>query len=409
MKIFLIFLNLPPKTNKLLINDMSGIYIHIPFCVSKCAYCNFYSLASKAKTDDYVETLKKEIAVRNNYLNGEVVETIYFGGGTPSILSSNHIGTILETIDKHFNIISNPEITLEANPDTIDKEKILSLKKTGINRVSIGIQSFNDEDLKYLSRRHDSKHALQVIDDLKDAGIEKINLDLIYGIPTLTEKSWNKNLDIFFSTGITHLSAYALTVEPKTILGQKIEKGDLQDVDEDETIRHYKILTERARAHGFEHYEISNFAQEGCMSRHNSIYWKGGKYLGLGASAHSYDGVSRQWNVANLTKYIQLVEVARSQGRKVAESEEIAELYYEREILTTDDRYNEYVMTSLRTSWGCDIEKISKDYGESYSEHFLKNVKKHLSAGIMFKRDDNYILTDEGMLFADGIAAEVFV
>lgn len=388
---------------------MAGIYIHIPFCNSKCAYCNFFSLASKSKIDDYVEALKKEIIVRNQYLGGEEVRTIYFGGGTPSLLSLRHIEDILELLHKNYNIISNPEITLEVNPDTIDKEKMISLKKLGINRISVGIQSFNDEDLKYLDRRHDSRHALQVIDDLKSVDFDKLTLDLIYGIPTLTETSWNKNLDIFFSTGISHLSAYALTVEPKTILGQKIEKGILQNVNEDDIIRHYNILIERTKEHGFEHYEISNFAKEDCRSRHNIIYWKDVKYLGLGASAHSYDGKSRQWNVSNLTKYIQLVEVAGSQGRRVAESEEVAELYYEKEILTTDDKYNEYVMTSLRTSWGCDIEKIASDYGDSYAEHFLKNIKKHLNPEIILRKGNNFILTDEGMLLADGIAAEVFV
>ena len=235
----------------------------------------------------------------------------------------------------------------------------------------------------------------------------------------MTEEKWNKNLDIFFSTGISHLSAYALTVEPKTILGQKIEKGELQDVNEDATIRHYEILIERTKEHGFEHYEISNFAKEGCRSQHNSIYWQDVKYLGLGASAHSYDGKSRQWNVANLTKYIQLINVAESQSQKVVESQsqkvaesqsqKVAESYYEKEILTVDDKYNEYVMTGLRTSWGCDIDKIVSDYGISYRDHFLKNVKKYLDSGIMLKHNNTFVLTDKGMLLADGIATELFI
>ena len=382
---------------------MSGIYIHIPFCNSKCAYCNFFSLASKSRIDDYVDALKKEVVARNQYLGMEDVRTIYFGGGTPSLLSASQIGDILETLHRNYNIVSDPEITLEVNPDTIDKEKMISLKKSGINRISVGIQSFNDEDLKYLDRRHDSRHALQVIDDLKSVGFGKLTLDLIYGIPTLTEESWNKNLDIFFSTEITHLSAYALTVEPKTILGQKIEKGIIPDVNEDETIRHYNILINRTREQGFEHYEISNFAKEGCRSQHNSIYWNDVKYLGLGASAHSYDGSSRQWNVSNLTKYID------TDFDTDIDTDFDTDCHYEKEILTTDDKYNEYVMTSLRTSWGCDVEKISEDYGESYSEHFLRNIKKHLNSEIILRKGNHFILTDEGMLFADGIAAEVFV
>lgn len=374
---------------------MAGIYIHVPFCKSKCAYCNFFSLVTEKKVDDYVEALKKEIVDRRSYLGDELVETIYFGGGTPSLLPTKYVEEILELLHKNYNIISNPEITLEINPDTIDKEKMFALKQLGVNRMSIGIQSFHDDDLRYLGRRHDSRHAMQVLEDLKAVDFEKITLDLIYGMPTLTEEKWNKNLDIFFSTGITHLSAYALTVEPKTILGQKIEKGELQGVSEEETILHYDVLVERTKVNGFEHYEISNFAKDGCRSQHNSIYWKDVKYLGLGPSAHSYDGNSRQWNVSNLTKYIQLV----------GNSEE----YYEKEILTLDDKFNEYVMTSLRTSWGCDIEKIERDYGRSYASHFLKNVKKYLEMGEMLKDINTYKLTDEGMLFADGIAAELFV
>ncbi len=375
---------------------MSGIYLHIPFCKSKCAYCNFFSLVTEKKIDDYVSALKKEIINRKSYLGDDVVKTIYFGGGTPSLLPVKYVEEILELLHENYNIISNPEVTLEINPDTIDKDKMLALKHLGVNRMSVGIQSFNDDDLRYLGRRHDSRHALQVLDDLNSVGFDRITLDLIYGMPTLTEEKWNHNLDIFFSTGISHLSAYALTVEPKTILGQKIEKEELREVSEEETIRHYNILVERTKENGFEHYEISNFAKEGCRSQHNSIYWQDVKYLGLGPSAHSYDGNSRQWNVSNLTKYIQLIDTD-------------TECYYEKEILSKEDKFNEYVMTSLRTSWGCNIEKIERDYGKSYAHNFLKDIKKYLDSGIMLMKDNNFILTDEGMLFADGIAADLFV
>jgi oxygen-independent coproporphyrinogen-3 oxidase len=269
--------------------------------------------------------------------------------------------------------------------------------------MSVGIQSFDNDDLRYLGRRHDSRHAMQVLEDLKHTDFEKITLDLIYGMPTLTEEKWNKNLDIFFSTGITHLSAYALTVEPKTILGQRIEKGELQSVSEEDIIRHYNILVERTKENGFEHYEISNFAKEGFRSQHNSIYWRDEKYLGLGPSAHSYDGISRQWNISNLTKYIQMVGDAETQRHRDAE------LFYEKEILSTEDKFNEYVMTSLRTSWGCDIEKIERDYGKSYAHHFLKNIKKYLENGEMLKENNTYFLSEEGKLFADGIAADLFL
>ena len=385
---------------------MSGIYLHIPFCKSKCAYCNFFSLVTEKKMDDYVSALKKEIINRKSYLGDDVVKTIYFGGGTPSLLPIKYVEEILELLHENYNIISNPEVTLEINPDTIDKDKMMSLKRLGVNRMSVGIQSFNDDDLRYLGRRHDSRHALQVLDDLSGVGFDRITLDLIYGMPTLTEEKWNHNLDIFFSTGISHLSAYALTVEPKTILGQKIEKEELQEVSEEDTIRHYNILVERTKENGFEHYEISNFAKEGCRSQHNSIYWQDVKYLGLGPSAHSYDGDSRQWNVSNLTKYIQFVNADIDTD---TDADTDMGRYYEREILSKEDKYNEYVMTSLRTSWGCNIEKIERDYGKSYAHNFLKNIKKYLDSGIMLMKNNNFILTDEGMLFADGIAAELFV
>ena len=385
---------------------MSGIYLHIPFCKSKCAYCNFFSLVTEKKMDDYVSALKKEIINRKSYLGDDVVKTIYFGGGTPSLLPIKYVEEILELLHKNYNVISNPEVTLEINPDTIDKDKMMALKHLGVNRMSVGIQSFNDDDLRYLGRRHDSRHALQVLDDLSSVGFDRITLDLIYGMPTLTEEKWNHNLDIFFSTGISHLSAYALTVEPKTILGQKIEKEELQEVSEEDTIRHYNILVERTKENGFEHYEISNFAKEGCRSQHNSIYWQDVKYLGLGPSAHSYDGDSRQWNVSNLTKYIQFVN-ADIDTDTDADTDMVR--YYEREILSKEDKYNEYVMTSLRTSWGCNVDKIERDYGKSYAHNFLKNIKKYLDSGIMLMKNNNFILTDEGMLFADGIAADLFV
>lgn len=382
---------------------MAGIYIHVPFCKSKCAYCNFFSLASEKKVIDFVDALKREIIARKDYLRDEKVETIYFGGGTPSLLPIKCVEEILVILHKNFNISSSPEITLEINPDTVEKNQLFQLKKLGVNRMSVGIQSFHDDDLKYLGRRHDSKHALQIIDDLKSVGFEKLTLDLIYGIPTLTEEKWNKNLDIFFDTEISHLSAYALTVEPKTILGQKIEKEILQNVDEETIIRHYETLIERTKENAFEHYEISNFAKEGCRSQHNSIYWNDIEYLGLGPSAHSYDGSSRQWNVANLTQYIDADFDADF------DTDTDSGLYFERELLTRDDKYNEYVMTSLRTSWGCNVKKITTDYGISYANHFLKNIKKYLDSGVMINRDDNFILTDKGMLFADGIASEIFV
>ena len=269
------------------------------------------------------------------------------------------------------------------------KESLLEYKTLGINRLSIGIQSFFDDDLRYLSRKHDSKHALQVLDWAKEVGFQEVTIDLIYGIPTLTEEKWRKNLEIFFSTGFNHLSAYALTVEEKTALGQRINKGVAAPVDEDAMLRHYQILVEMTENQGFEHYEISNFARPGHYSKHNTIYWKGEKYLGFGPSAHSFDRVSRQWNVASVKDYCDNYS-------------------FEKETLTLDDRYNEYIMTSLRTMWGCDLDHIRSNFGGQYAERFKKLTKRYILSEKMYQKDKKYILTDTGMLFADGIAAELF-
>lgn len=368
---------------------MAGLYLHIPFCKSKCAYCNFFSVVSEKQRVDFLEALKKEALMRKDYLGGEEVRTIYFGGGTPSTLRASEISEILEVLNKNYKTAAAPEITLEANPDTVSKESLLEYKSIGINRLSIGIQSFFDDDLQYLSRRHDSKHALQVLEWAKEVGFQEVTLDLIYGIPTLTDEKWRKNLEIFFSTGFNHLSAYALTVEEKTALGQRINKGVAAPVSEDATIRQYEILCKLTDNQGFEHYEISNFARPGHYSKHNTIYWKGEKYLGLGPSAHSFDGVSRQWNVASIKDYCDNYS-------------------FEREQLTLDDRYNEYVMTSLRTCWGCNLEYIRQNFGEKYAKKFENGIKNHILSGKMFQKDQNFILNDNGMLFADGIAAELF-
>ena len=368
---------------------MSGLYLHIPFCKSKCAYCNFFSVVSEKQCVDFLEALKKEAIARKDYLGGEEVRTIYFGGGTPSLLKPSEIAGILDVLYKNYRIIEKPEITLEANPDTVSKESLLEYKSIGINRLSVGIQSFFDDDLQYLSRKHDSRYARQVLDWAQEAGFQEVTMDLIYGIPTLTDEKWRKNLEIFFATGINHLSAYALTVEEKTALGQRINKGVAASVDEDSVVRQYQILVEMTENQGFEHYEISNFARPGHYSKHNCIYWKGEKYLGLGPSAHSFDGHSRQWNVASVKDYCESYS-------------------FEREELTIADRYNEYIMTSLRTMWGVDVDYIHKNFGPEYLERFKKEIKKYITVEKVCQKDQKFILSDNGMLFADGIAAELF-
>lgn len=378
---------------------MAGIYIHIPFCNSKCAYCGFYSIASQKQKSAFLEALHTEIALRTDYLNGEEIGTIYFGGGTPSILSVEEIKGILESVFRHYKVNPAVEITLEANPDTLSQDFLQGLRKLGINRLSIGIQSFFDDDLKYLSRRHDSNHARQCINWAKQAGFDNLTLDLIYGLPTATAEKWSQNLDLFFETHAQHLSAYALTVEPNTILAKQIASQQLQPVNEDDAVRDYEILCQRTKENGFLHYEISNFAKPGFRSKHNCSYWNRTPYAGFGPSAHSFDGVSRQWNVSNLTQYI--VET-----RFIASHD--SPNLFEKEFLTPEERYDEYVMTSLRTMWGCDLKYMEREMGKRFSDFCLKQAQKPLSQGLLTQTNEFLHLTDAQMLFADSVAEALF-
>ncbi|MCK9400316.1 MAG: radical SAM family heme chaperone HemW [Bacteroidales bacterium] len=374
---------------------MVGIYIHIPFCKQKCHYCNFFSVATTRWKVPYIEALLKEIELRKAYFDGETVKTIYLGGGTPSLLQTDELIRIFDQIYRHFPVDPQAEITLEANPDDITEISAREWNNTPVNRLSIGVQSFFDDDLLYLNRVHNSGQAFQAIDDARKNGFDNLTIDLIYGIPTLTDEKWAKNLEYFFSLNIPHLSAYSLTVEQKTPLDLLIRKGKYARVDEKQSIGHYKILLEQVRKNGFIHYEISNFAREGYYSRHNSLYWLGGHYLGLGASAHSYNGNSRQWNVSNITKYIQL--------------DNFHTTIEEKEILTKDQKYNEYVMTSLRTVWGCDTTHILNVFGSDFESCFIRNAKIYLEKHHLYREGTKYFLTDEGKLFADGIASGLFV
>lgn len=374
---------------------MAGIYIHIPFCRQKCHYCNFFSVATTRWKVPYIEALLKEIELRKDYLDGETVKTIYLGGGTPSLLQTNELIRIFDQIYRHFPVDPQAEITLEANPDDITEISAREWKNTPVNRLSIGVQSFFDDDLLYLNRVHNSGQVFQAIDDARKAGFDNLTIDLIYGIPTLSDQKWIKNLEYFFALDIPHLSAYSLTVEQKTPLDLLIRKGKYARLDDQQSIGHFKILLEQVRQNGFIHYEISNFAREGHYSRHNSLYWLGGHYLGLGPSAHSYNGYSRQWNVSNITKYIQL--------------DDFHTTVEEKEILTPNQRYNEYVMTSLRTIWGCDTMHILNVFGRDYESDFIRNAQKYLENNHLYCDGSKYFLTDEGKLFADGIASGLFV
>ncbi len=374
---------------------MAGIYIHIPFCKQKCHYCNFYSTVSLKYRNEFYNALIKEIKSRIDYLGTEEVNTIYFGGGTPSMLSTEDLSNIINALYSTYNVSKDVEITLEANPDDLTKDQIYDIKNhTPINRLSIGIQSFFDDDLVYLNRVHNSVQAQKSIETALIAGFDNMTIDLIYGIPTLTDKKWKENLVRFFEYGIPHLSSYSLTVEEKTALDVLIKKQKLENINEEQSINHFNILLEETEKKNFVHYEISNFALEGYYSKHNSIYWLGGHYMGLGPSAHSYNGIARQWNVMSVKRY--------------CEEANPINIIEEKEVLTTDQMYNEYLLTSLRTSWGCDIEHITNVFGNKYKTHFLKNIDQVIKENKVMCKGNIYTLTSMGKIFADGISSSLF-
>ena len=394
---------------------MAGIYIHIPFCNSKCAYCGFYSLPSLKPKDCFLEALKAEIVERKDDLKQRShcgldpqspslleshytppINTIYFGGGTPSLLSLKEIGELLHLINVHYPVASNAEITLEANPDTLSLDYLKGLRQLGVNRLSIGIQSFFDNDLKYLSRRHDSQHARQCIDWAKQAGFSNISIDLIYGLPTSNAEQWNRNLDLFFALDLPHLSAYALTLEPNAILTKQIELGKVPPVNEEDALRDYEILCQRAAENGYLHYEISNFCKSGMHSKHNASYWFGTPYIGFGPSAHSFDGTSRQWNVSSVERYC------------VRVPEPVEGPFYEKEILSLEQQYDEYIMLRLRTHWGIDLKWLKREMGERFSTYCEQHAQPLIAQGRLSQTREFLYLTDKQMLFADGVAEELF-
>ena len=354
--------------------------------------------------DRFLEALKAEIVARKDYLQGDAVNTIYFGGGTPSLLSIMEIGELLHLINETHLVGKDPEITLEANPDTLSLEYLEGLRNIGINRLSIGIQSFFDNDLQYLGRKHDSQHARQSLDWAKQAGFGNISIDLIYGLPTSNAEQWNQNLDLFFDYDLPHLSAYALTLEPNSILTKQIELGKAQPVNEEDALRDYEILCRRAAQNGYLHYEISNFCQSGMHSKHNASYWFGTPYVGFGPSAHSYDGASRQWNVASVEKYIDA-------GRETARlrDPQVPCLESEKETLTPEQLFNEYVMLRLRTHWGIDLKWLKREMDERFSTYCEQHAQPLIAQGRLSQTREFLYLTDEQMLFADGVAEELFL
>ena len=404
---------------------MAGIYSHIPFCKSKCGYCGFYSLPSLKLKEKFLEALKKEMALRKDYLCGEAISTIYFGGGTPSLLSVAEIESLLHHINTTYPVAENPEITLEANPDSLSLEYLQALRQMGINRLSIGIQSFFDNDLQYLGRKHDSHHAQQCLDWAKLAGFENISIDLIYGLPTSNAEQWNQNLDIFFAYDLPHLSAYALTLEPNSILTKQIELGKALLISEDDALRDYDILCKRAKENNYLHYEISNFCRRGMHSKHNASYWFGTPYLGLGPSAHSFNGTSRQWNVSSVEKYCDTLSAASrhcEQSEAIQtnnsldcfvapprnDAKRVQQVTQEKETLSPEQLYNEYVMLRLRTHWGIDLKYMKREMGERFSTYCEKQAQPLIAQGRLSQIREFLYLTDQQMLFADGLAEELF-
>lgn len=372
---------------------MAGIYIHIPFCKQACHYCNFYFTTSTGNKDKLVEALLHEIELSKDYLTGEKIETLYLGGGTPSLLSKAELLSIIEKLNLHYDLSGLREFTLEANPDDLSPEKIKELSELrsfGFNRFSIGIQSFFEEDLKYMNRAHNAIEALSSIKRVQDAGFENITIDLIYGTPTMNDERWLQNLDKAFSLNVPHISSYALTVEPKTNLDKKIRKGESRPVSEEQAASQFNILMQQMKAAGYDQYEISNFAKPGKHAIHNTNYWRGKKYLGLGPSAHSYNIVSRKWNVANNISYIQSI------GNGIIPSEI--------ELLTKAQQTNERIMTALRTMWGLDLSEFEPQIAGWIKDDLSVIEPSH------FTLINNIVtLTNQGRMFADAIAASLFV
>ena len=374
---------------------MAGIYIHIPFCKKACHYCDFHFSTSLTYKNELIQQLLMEIELRKEYLKGDVVDTIYFGGGTPSLLSKGELIAILDKIHNTFRVHDTIECTLEANPDDLSSDTLIALNDAGINRLSIGIQSFFDEDLQYMNRSHDAAQAARCIDAARDAGIENVSIDLIFGYPLLSDDKWKQNIDTALTYEVPHLSCYAMTVEPKTALASFIKSKKTLPINHEQSASQFEYLMKVLQAKGYEHYEISNYALSGKRAVHNSNYWKGIPYLGIGPSAHSFDGVSRQWNVANNMTYI------KSLGEGIVP--------FEQEVLTETQQLNERIMTSLRTMEGFDMAYHKNKCSMEDAFAFDKTVQHFIQEGLIVVENDVIKLTQQGKLFADYVAGELFV
>jgi len=368
---------------------MAGIYFHIPFCKQKCSYCDFYSRKDSNDIDELIKFEVRELVSRKNYLDKELVKTIYFGGGTPSLLSIGNISELLNCTKQNFAISNDCEITFEANPDDLSEEYLISLYSLGINRLSIGIQSFNDDVLKFLGRRHDSKNLQKIVEKAQNIGFNNISVDLIFGIPGIEMSTYLESIDKVIKLDVQHISAYSLTVSKGTLFYKMLKNNKLSEINEEDLINQFNNTIDILSDNGFLHYEISNYAKEGFKSRHNCSYWENVKYLGIGPSAHSYNLVSRQWNVSNTKKYCNDIDQLKC--------------YYEIEYLTDNDLFNEYIITGLRTSNGVSKNYISENFDKKISYHFMMTVNKLYSDNLINFNIDKIVLTRKGILISDYI------
>ncbi|MBE0674701.1 MAG: radical SAM family heme chaperone HemW [Bacteroidales bacterium] len=368
---------------------MAGVYVHIPFCLKICGYCDFYRVAGTELVPAYIDSLLAEMEMRSDYLQGEAVDTIYFGGGTPSVLSLSDTERIVQKINALYKISPDAEITVEVNPDDLDLNLLRGLKSVSFNRLSIGIQSWSDSYLKMLNRRHDAAKAEKAITDALAAGFDNLSVDLIYGLPGMSTGEWEKSLEKTFQYGIKHLSAYHLSVEKGTPFYKMVKAGLMTEIDEEESNNQFLALVSSARRNDFIHYEISNFCREGFYSRHNTSYWRQVPYVGFGPSAHSFNGYSRQWNVSNLKKYISAIKKG--------------ELLYESEEIDFRKRFNEYIMTSLRTMWGIDLEYVERNFEKEGLDYITNLASRFVTYGMMRQEKNSLILTDQGVMTSDNI------
>ena len=373
---------------------MAGIYIHIPFCKQACSYCDFHFSTKLSNKQNVLAAIEKELEFRANYIRTEVVETIYFGGGTPSLLSQSEIQAILKKVNDVYTVSKSAEITLEANPDDLTMAKLKELKQTSVNRLSVGVQSFFEKDLKFMNRAHNAEEAIQSIRNAKEVGFANISIDLIFGSQTTSNEMWQQNLDTFFDLEVNHLSAYSLTVEEKTALAHQVAKGKVENVDDEKNYHQYLMLQGAIKENSFEQYELSNYCKNEAYSKHNTSYWQNKKYLGVGPSAHSFDGVSRQWNLRNNAQYVKAVNTETS--------------FFEKEDLSEIDRYHEYLITSLRTKWGAELSYIENSFSEYIASHFT-NKSQILNTSIIDMSHNSLKIKPDFLFQSDEVVRELMV